>query len=115
MVDVWSKDQRIHQDGNFHKSLGRYLQRRSLNSCLVRLACLLGRKMMEDKIALMEMLDALSEDHPDLEDRLKKMGGVKVLASNLGTDLTMGIDSKETKERAALFGMKSLNSILLLR
>ena len=63
MVDVWSKDQRIHQDGNFHKSLGRYLQRRSLNSCLVRLACLLGRKMMEDKIALMETLDALSEDH----------------------------------------------------
>ena len=47
-MDVWSKDQRIHQDGNFHKSLGRYLQRRSLNSCLVRLACLLGRKMMED-------------------------------------------------------------------
>ena len=71
--------------------------------------------MMEDKIALMETLDALSEDHPDLEDRLKKMGGVKVLASNLGTDFTMGIDSKESKERAALFGMKSLNSILLLR
>ena len=60
--------------------------------------------MMEDKIALIEMLESISEDHPDLEDRLKKMGGVKVLASHLGTNLTNGIDSQGSKERASLFG-----------
>tara|TARA_A100001035_G_C27457193_1_gene352907 strand:+ start:209 stop:409 length:201 start_codon:yes stop_codon:yes gene_type:complete len=49
--------------------------------------------MMEDKIALIEMLESISEDHPELEERLKKMGGVKVLAFNLGTDLNHGINN----------------------
>ena len=61
--------------------------------------------MMEDKIALIEMLESISEDHPELEERLKKMGGVKNLAVSLGTDLSHGIHSNERKERVTLFGM----------
>ena len=61
--------------------------------------------MMEDKKVLSEMLESISEDHPDLENRLKKMGGVKVLASKLGSDLIKGIDSTDRGKRAEAFGI----------
>lgn len=51
------------------------------------------------------MLNSISEEHPELEERLKKMGGVKNLAVHLGTDLSYGIHSNERKERVTLFGM----------
>ena len=63
--------------------------------------------MMEDKKVLSEMLESISEDHPDLENRLEKMGGVKVLASKLGSDLIKGIDSKERGKMAEAFGIIS--------
>ena len=61
--------------------------------------------IIKDKITLIEMLNSISEDHPELEERLKKMGGVKNLAVHLGTDLSYGIHSNERKERVTLFGM----------